>query len=128
LTRKNYKVVRGIKPNVFEIYEDDKLISQDPSVRDYQKVLELSILKFNYRAFTQVIAIGGGTGYTPFMSMPAKDRREFVEDLLDLRSFSVMNQLIKDQSKITKDELKEVVSSIKSLKKRFYCKSRLLKS
>lgn len=111
-----YKINRGIKPNIFEIFEDNVLINQDPNVKDYQKVLEQQILKFNYRAFSQVIAVGGGTDYMPFMKLPVKDRREFVEDLLDIRVFTTMNTLIKDQNKTLKEDLKEIDVLIRSMK------------
>lgn len=110
---KVYKVIRGMKPNKFEIYENDILINQDPHVKDYQKVLENQILKMNYRSFTQVVVVGSGE-YVPFMVMSAKDRREFVEDLLDIRVFSTMNTLLKDEMKLTKDDLKDIDAEIKS--------------
>lgn len=116
--KKTYKIVRGMKPNIFEIHEDGKLISQDPTIKDYQKVLEQQILKFNYRAFTQVVAVGGGSDYTPFMRLSAKDRREFVEDLLDIRVFSTMSVLVKEQAKVLKDDLKMLDSSLKSIKEK----------
>src|ERR1035437_716636 len=116
--KKTYKIVRGMKPNIFEIHEDGKLISQDPAIKDYQKVLEQQILKFNYRAFTQVVAVGGGSDYTPFMRLAAKDRREFVEDLLDIRVFSTMSLLVKDQAKVLKDDLKMIDYSLKSIKEK----------
>lgn len=116
--KKKYKIIRGMKPNIFEIHEDDTLISQDPTIKDYQKVLEQQILKFNYRAFTQVVAVGGGSDYTPFMRLSAKDRREFVEDLLDIRVFSTMGSLVKDQHKVLKDELKMLDYSLKSIKEK----------
>lgn len=117
INKKQYKINRGMKPNIFEIYEDDKLINQDPNVKDYQKVLEQQILKFNYRAFTQVVTVGG-SDYVPFMKLPAKDRREFVEDLLDIRVFTTMNALIKDQCKTLKEDLKDIESSLKSKKEK----------
>ena len=116
--KKEYKIRRGMKPNIFEIYENNKLINQDPSIKDYQKVLEQQILKFNYRAFTQVVAVGGGADYTPFMRLSAKDRREFIEDLLDIRVFSVMNTLIKEDNKNIKETLKECDFMLKSIKER----------
>lgn len=125
--KKKYKIIRGIKPHIFEIYENGKLINQDPSIRDYQKILEQQILKFNYRAFTQVIAVGGGSDYIPFMRLSAKDRREFVEDLLDIRVFSVMNQLIRDQAKDSKDELKDLEHALKSIKEKIVLQESFIK-
>jgi len=118
INKKKYKINRGIKPIIFEIFEDEKLVNQDPAVKDYQKVLEQQILKFNYRAFSQVVAVGGGTDYAPFMKLSAKDRREFVEDLLDIRVFTTMNTLIKDQSKTLKDDLKEIQTLLKAKKEK----------
>jgi DNA repair exonuclease SbcCD ATPase subunit len=125
--KKNYRVVRGIKPNVFEIYENGKLINQDPSIRDYQKVLEQQILKINYRAFTQVVIIGSGA-YVPFMRLKAHERREFIEDLLDIRVFSVMNSLLKDKTKALKELIKDVDVEIKSLREKIELQDRHIKS
>jgi len=109
--KKKYVVKRGMKPTVFEIYEDNVLINQDPDSRDYQKVLEQQILKMNYRAFTQV-AIIGSASFVPFMKLKAEHRREFIEDLLDIRVFSVMNKALSVKVKEVKDELKLVVADI----------------
>lgn len=125
--KKKYKIIRGMKPNIFEIYENDKLKNQDPTTRDYQKILEQQILKFNYRAFTQVVLVGGGNDYIPFMRLSAKDRREFVEDLLDIRVFSVMNSLVKEQSKNLKDELHEISLKLKSSKEKIYLQESFIK-
>jgi DNA repair exonuclease SbcCD ATPase subunit len=125
--KKKFKIVRGIKPNIFEIYLNDKLVNQDPNVRDYQKYLEQQILKFNYRAFTQVVAVGGGTDYVPFMKLPAKDRREFVEDLLDIKVFSVMNTIVKDLAKDNKAILKDIASNMKSLKDKIILQESFIK-
>ena len=92
----HYKVVRGIKPNVFEIYRNGSLIDQDAANNDYQKYLEQSILKLNYKSFTQVVILGSST-FVPFMQLPAAHRREVVEDLLDIGIFSNMNTLLKDK-------------------------------
>lgn len=126
IEKKKYKVKRGIKPNIFEIYEDGKLINQDPSVRDYQKVLEQRILKFNYRGFSQVIAVGG-TDYVPFMKLSSKDRREFVEDLLDIRVFSVMNNILKDRMKDSREQLKDITTSIKGLREKISLQDSFIK-
>jgi DNA repair exonuclease SbcCD ATPase subunit len=93
---KNYKVVRGIKPNVFEIYVDGKMINQDAASRDYQEVLEKSILKLNYKSFTQIVILGSAS-FTPFMQLSASDRRAIIEDLLDIQIFSSMNTLLKQK-------------------------------
>ena len=91
---KNIKVVRGIKPNVFEIYINGKMYNQDANVRDYQKYLEQQILKLNYRSFTQVVILGSST-FVPFMQLKSRYRREVVEEILDIQIFSLMNMLLK---------------------------------
>lgn len=102
----SYKVVRGIKPTRFEIYENGKLLDQESANRDYQKYLEQSILKLNYKSFTQVVILGSST-FVPFMQLPAAHRREVIEDLLDIGIFSRMNTLLKDRMRDVKDELKD---------------------
>lgn len=116
--KKCYKIIRGMKPTIFEIYENDVLINQDPDSRDYQKYLEQQILKMNYRSFTQVIMIGGGDDYVPFMRLTAKERRDFVEDLLDIRIFSTMNVLAKEQTKRIKEKIKDGEAILRSLKEK----------
>ena len=93
---KEYKIVRGIKPNVFEIYQDAVLLNQDAAVRDYQDYLERFILKLNYKSFTQIVILGSAS-FTPFMQLSAADRRAIIEDLLDIQIFSTMNGLAKDR-------------------------------
>jgi DNA repair exonuclease SbcCD ATPase subunit len=99
-----YKVVRGIKPNVFEIHRNQTLIDQDAANRDYQKYLEQSILKFNFKSFTQVVILGSST-FVPFMQLPAAHRREVIEDLLDIQIFSRMNTILKDRIKDAKESV-----------------------
>ena len=101
---RNYKVVRGIKPNVFEIYNNRKPLNQEANIRDYQKILEQQILKLNYRSFTQVVILGSST-FIPFMQLPAKHRREVVEEILDIQIFSLMNMLLKLKLKDLQEEL-----------------------
>ena len=91
---KKVKVVRGIKPNMFEIYVNDIMINQNANAKDYQKHLEQQILKFNYRSFTQVVILGSST-FVPFMQLNSKARREVVEDILDIKIFSLMNLVLK---------------------------------
>ena len=95
---KSVKVVRSIKPNKFEVYVDDVMINQDASARDYQKHLEQQVLKLNYKSFTQVVILGSST-FVPFMQLSAKARREVVEDILDIRIFSLMNMILKGRLK-----------------------------
>lgn len=110
---KHYKVVRGMKPKVFEIYEDGILLNQEASTRDYQAVLENQILKFNYRSFTQVVVIGG-SDYKPFMKLKLDERRKFIEDLLDIRVFSSMNDILKVRNKEIREELGVINAEIKA--------------
>ena len=91
---KEIKIVRGIKPNVFEIYVDGVMINQNANAKDYQKHLEQQILKFNYRSFTQVVILGSST-FIPFMQLRSQARREVVEDILDIKIFSLMNLVLK---------------------------------
>ena len=91
---KKLKVIRGIRPNVFEIYINNKMYNQDANVRDYQKYLEQQVLKLNYRSFTQVVILGSST-FIPFMQLKARHRREVVEEILDIQIFSLMNMLLK---------------------------------
>jgi len=99
---KSYKIVRGIKPNIFEIYQDSVLLNQDASVRDYQDYLEKFILKLNYKSFTQIVILGSAS-FTPFMQLSAADRRAIIEDLLDIQIFSSMNSVVKDKLSNNKD-------------------------
>ena len=105
--RKNVKVVRGIKPNVFEIYVNGKMYNQDANVRDYQKYLEQQILKLNYQSFTQVVILGSST-FVPFMQLKARHRREVVEEILDIQIFSLMNMLLKQKLKSIDEEMRNV--------------------
>ena len=105
--RKNVKVIRGIKPNVFEIYVNGKMYNQDANVRDYQKYLEKQILKLNYQSFTQVVILGSST-FVPFMQLKARHRREVVEEILDIQIFSLMNMLLKQKLKSIDEEMRNV--------------------
>ena len=104
---KEWKIVRGIKPNVFEIYCDDILVNQDANSRDYQKYLEQTVLRLNYRSFTQVVILGSST-FIPFMQLKAAHRREVVEEILDIKIFSIMAMLMKQKIKEISDEIKEL--------------------
>lgn len=112
---KDYKIIRGIKPNVFEIWAGDELLNQDAASRDYQKILEQQIIKLNYKTFTQVVILGSAS-FVPFMQLPPAQRREVIEDILDIRIFSIMNQILKEKAQETKDELSKVETEIKSAK------------
>ena len=104
---KKIKVVRGIKPNVFEIYVNGKMYNQDANSRDYQKYLEQQILKLNYRSFTQVVILGSST-FIPFMQLKSRHRREVVEEILDIQIFSLMNMLLKQKLKNNAEEIRDI--------------------
>jgi DNA repair exonuclease SbcCD ATPase subunit len=99
---KSYKIIRGIKPNTFEIYQDGELLNQDAAARDYQEYLEKFILKMNYKSFTQIVILGSAS-FTPFMQLSNTDRRAIIEDLLDIQIFSTMNGLVKEKLSNNKD-------------------------
>ena len=99
---KKYKIVRGIKPAIFEIFENGVLVSQDAKTGDYQEYLEKVILKMNYKSFTQVVILGSAS-FTPFMQLSAADRRAIIEDLLDIQIFTSMNSVVKNKLSILKE-------------------------
>ena len=108
---KDYKIIRGVKPNIFEIYLNGELVNQDAASRDYQKYLEDHVLKLNYKSFTQIVILGSAS-FTPFMQLPAGHRREVIEDLLDIKIFSTMNDALKDKVSILKIKLTEFDTKI----------------
>jgi len=101
---KKYKIIRGIKPTIFEIYQNDVLLDQDAASRDYQEYLEKNILRMNMKSFTQIVILGSSS-FVPFMQLPAGIRREVIEDLLDIRIFSTMSVLLKDRVSSNKDDI-----------------------
>ena len=101
----SWRVIRGIKPNLFEIYRNDVLLDQKSSALDQQKWLEQSVIKMNYKSFTQIVVLGSST-FVPFMQLTTSNRREVIEDLLDIKIFSSMNSIIKDKIRQTKDEVR----------------------
>lgn len=105
IANNEYKVVRGMKPNVFEIYKNTEKLPQNADSKDDQKHLEQNILKLNYKSFTQIVVLGSSS-FVPFMQLPAAGRREVIEDLLDIKIFSSMNDVIKTKLKTTKDQIK----------------------
>lgn len=122
---KSYKVVRGIKPTIFEIYCDGELINQDSESKDYQALLEQQILKFNYKTFTQVVVLGSAS-YVPFMQLPLASRREVIEDLLDIKIFSLMNTILKDKAAKNKDDIAAIDSAIDIAKERVEAQKKLI--
>jgi len=101
-----WKIIRGIKPNIFEIYKDGNLLNQSSDAVEQQKWLEDAVLKLNYKSFTQIVILGSAS-FVPFMQLPTANRREIIEDLLDIKIFSSMNTIIKDKVKETSDKVKE---------------------
>lgn len=106
-----YKIVRGIKPNIFEIHENGKKITEDSSKRDFQKYLEEQILRLNYKSFTQIVILGS-RDYIPFMKLKTPERREIVENLLDIGVFATMNDILKGKVKINNNQIASAKSSI----------------
>ena len=124
---RNYKIIRGIKPNIFEIYLNDELINQDAASRDYQKVLEQQILKLNYKTFTQVVILGSAS-FVPFMQLPSGQRREVIEDILDIRIFSTMNSLLKERAQETKDAIQRIEAELSNAKTKVDSQTQLIKT
>jgi len=102
-----YKVIRGIKPNKFEIYCNGQIFNQESTVVEQQKNLEKNILKLNYKSFTQIVVLGSST-FVPFMRLPTTQRREIIEDILDIQVFSTMNLLLRDKTRENNEEIKEI--------------------
>jgi DNA repair exonuclease SbcCD ATPase subunit len=127
VNNKSYKVIRGIKPNKFEIYVDDELMNQDAAAKDYQKVLEQQILKLNYKTFTQVVILGSAS-FVPFMQLSSAQRREVIEDILDIRIFSTMNQLLKEKANDTKAEIQRIEMEIANAKTKVEAQTAIIKT
>lgn len=108
----NYKIVRGIKPNKFEVYQNDSLLNQSAEMKDYQEILEKQILKVNQRSFCQVVVLGSAT-FQPFMQLSASQRREIIEELLDLQIFTTMNSLLKDKVAYNNESINSTYSEKK---------------
>ena len=103
--KSEYKVIRGIKPNKFEIYCNGQLWNQEASAVDQQKNFEANVLKMNYKSFTQIVVLGSST-FVPFMRLPLAQRREIIEDILDIQVFSTMNVLLKDKVRENNEQIK----------------------
>lgn len=101
-----YKIVRGMKPNIFEVYANGNLLNQSSEMKDYQEILEKQILKVNHKSFCQVVVLGSAT-FNPFMQLPTGQRREIIEDLLDLQIFTTMNTLLKDKVSTNSEKIAE---------------------
>jgi len=123
----DYRVFRGIKPNVFELYRNNKLVDQDAAQKDTQKYLEQSILKLNFKSFTQVVILGSST-FVPFMQLSTSHRREVIEDLLDINIFSNMNQLLKDRVRTSVAQSKDCDHLVNSAEERVQSQRKLISS
>lgn len=113
--RTEYLVRRGMKPNIFEIYRNGQIIEQSANSRDYQDILEKTILKTDYRTFCQIVILGNAN-YVPFMQLPAHGRRQIIESLLDIELFSVMNTLLKERASQNKNAISDMEHEIRLLK------------
>lgn len=114
---KQYKVVRGIKPNIFEIWVNGKMLDQNSNAVDQQKNFEQNVLKLNYKSFTQIVVLGSST-FVPFMRLPLAARREIIEDLLDINVFSSMNDVLKVRLKQIKEAVRTHQSNTQSVKEK----------
>lgn len=123
---KEVKVIRGIKPNIFEVWVNGSMINQDANARDYQKYLEQQIMGLNYRSFTQVVILGSST-FVPFMQLTTKARREVVEDILDIKIFSLMNFLLKSQTKELNENIRNTEQTYELTKEKATLQERFIK-
>ena len=119
-----FKIVRGIKPNKLEIYQNGEMLDQSSNVNDYQKQLEQNILKMNYKSFTQIVVLGSST-FVPFMRLPTTQRREIIEDILDIQIFSMMNQVLKIKLEVLMMNLSKLIMNYILQKKRSICRRTL---
>ena len=122
----NFKIIRGIKPNVFEIWKDGKMINQSSHAMEYQKILEQNILKLNHKSFHQVVVLGSSS-FIPFMQLNAGHRRDVIEDLLDINIFSKMNVLLKEKNGSLKDKLSSINHNIDLLKNKMDQQSKYIR-
>ena len=111
----DYKIVRGIKPAIFEIWKGDTMINQSSHAKEYQKILEQNILKLNHKSFHQVVVLGSSS-FIPFMQLSSSHRRDVIEDLLDINVFSKMNILLKEKQSAIRDQLKDIGYKIDIIK------------
>jgi len=122
----DYQVIRGIKPNVFEIYKDGKKLNEDSSANDQQKYLEGQVLKLNYKSFTQIVILGSAS-FVPFMQLSAPHRREVIEDLLDIKVFSSMSDILKEKLKVCRDRIKVLELKKESVADKIVMQKRFIK-
>lgn len=121
-----YKIVRGIKPQKFEIWKDDQLLNQSSHAKEYQKILEQNILKLNHKSFHQIVVLGSSS-FVPFMQLPAQHRRDVIEDLLDINIFSKMNQILKEKNSLIKEELRQLDYDLELKKEKIELQSKYIR-
>ena len=121
-----WKIRRGMKPAIFEIYHNGKVINQDAKSTDYQKYLEEKVLKLNFKSFTQIVVLGSAS-FVPFMQLTANDRRIIIEDILDIGIFSIMKNLVKDRTNTLKEELSDLEFKIKLLQEKIILEEKYIK-
>ena len=126
INKTEYRVLRGIKPNIFEIHKDGKKLNEDCSANDQQKSLETQILKLNYKSFTQIVILGSAS-FVPFMQLSAPHRREVIEDLLDIKVFSSMSEILKDKLKVCRDRIKVLELKKESFADKIVMQKRFIK-
>ena len=114
INKVDYKIIRGIKPHVFEVYKNGEIINQSAAVKDYQTILERQILKVDHKTFCQVVVLGSAT-FQPFMQLSTQNRREIIEDLLDLQVFTTMNGLLKNKILVNNESLRKSDADRKQL-------------
>ena len=122
----NYKIVRGIKPNVFEIWANDNMINQNSHAKEYQQILERNILKLTHKSFHQIVVLGSSS-FVPFMQLGSGARREVIEDLLDINMFSKMNALLKEKMSILKEDIKDNSHEIEVVKTKINSQKKYLR-
>ena len=122
----DYRVIRGIKPNTFEIYRNGQKLNEDSSANDQQKYLEGQILKLNYKSFTQIVILGSAS-FVPFMQLSAPHRREVIEDLLDIKVFSSMSDILKEKLKVCRDRIKVLELKKESVADKIVMQKRFIK-
>lgn len=121
-----YKVVRGIKPNIFEIWANDNMINQNSHAKEYQQMLERNILKLNHKSFHQIVVLGSSS-FVPFMQLSSGARREVIEDLLDINMFSKMNALLKEKMAVLKEDIKDNGHQIEMVKTKINAQKKYLR-
>ena len=122
----HFKIIRGIKPNVFEIWKDGVMINQSSHAMEYQKILEQNILKLNHKSFHQVVVLGSSS-FIPFMQLNAGHRRDVIEDLLDINIFSKMNVILKEKNSVLKDRLSKTNHNIDIIKNKIEQQSKYIR-